>query len=695
MAKKPSSYSTGANKSDTKDDAKDDASGVPNPKEADFIATATDRFGDASEFESEQRDKAVSDYKFALLPGHQWDTHLTAKRRRRPCYEFNRTRQMIRRVTGEQLQNRPQIKVRPAEDGDKDTAEIYQGLIRNIEVTSHAKLAYDNGFTWACAGGVGAWEVSMEYGAGESDPFNKCLKIKPIDDPFSVAFDPAAKDFFRRDARYAFKTTMIPRATFKKLYPGKKIVDFEANQLTRTDQKWWYQNEVRIAKYYYKEPVKRVVYRLSDGTVVDAVEFDPIALEAAQPSEQFPEGLTIAETREIDSEVIKCCLISGAERLSEVTEWPGKYIPIVLNWGELLTVEGRQFYLSMTRFGRDAQMVHNFELSTLIEVVAKMPNSPLTATPKMIEGLQSYYERLGYDDPPVLLYNADPNAPGGRPQREQAATFPAAFANVSAIATEELKANMGVYDASLGNKSNETSGRAILARQQEGNVSNYVYIDNHMKALTYTGEMLVDLIPKVYDATRTLRILGEDGAEKFVRVNKQIMDFETGQPVTINDLSKGSYDVVVSTGKSFETQRMEVAETAQAMVGAPGPFGMLAQYLLIKNLDVPGMDEFAKACRKVLVSQGLLEPGDGDEPPKPQAPNPKEMADAMLKAAQAGKAKAETDQIIAETPGQVEKTRAETAQSVLKVAQALPTVPIGPSVYGPAPGAQQPSPIVQ
>jgi len=647
--------------------------------ERDFVRDALDRFEEADSYTQPMRDRAVNDFRFAMLPGHQWDTHLTAKRRRRPCYEFNRLRQMIRRVTGDQLQSRPQIKVRPAEDSDRDLADIYQGLIRNIEVSSQAKLAYDTGFTWACTAGRGAWEVKMEYETESG--FDKCLKIAAIDDPFSVVFDPAARDFFRRDARYAFHSRMIPRETFKRLYPDRAVVDFDAG---RTGQsRWWYQDTVRIAKYWFKETRKRVIYLLSDGSVVDAAEFDPIAPEAAR------NGLVIINTREIDQDIVKCCLISGRERLTEVIEWPGKHIPIVINWGEYFCVDGEEYYCGMTRYGRDAQMIHNFELSTLVEVVAKMPNSPLTATPKMIEGLQSYYERLGYDDPPVLPYNIDPANPNARPTREAPATFPAAFANVASLAIDELKAVTGIYDASLGNRSNETSGRAIIARKQEGDTSNYVFIDNHMKALTFTGELLVDLIPKVYDSTRTIRILGEDGAEKFVRINRRVIDDETGEEVVINDLSRGKYDVVVTAGKSFETQRMEVAEAAQAMAGTPGPFGLLAQYLLFKNLDVPGLDEFLAACRRILIAQGLLEPGDGDTPPPPPQPNPKDVADAALKAAQARKTEAETERIVAETPAAIEQTRAQTAESITRVVESLSGVPAVAPMPGVIPSTSQ------
>lgn len=620
-----------------------------------FMRECIDRAKDALEHESEQKEKAREDMRFAFVPGYQWDQHLKQKRRNRPCYEFNRIRQMIRRITGAQLKNKPQIKIRAVEDGDVETAEILNGLIRNIETTSHAEVAYDTAFHWAVGGGFGAFRICTDYEADDS--FDQCIKIKPIPDPFALAIDPAAKEFDRRDARYMFVFEEISHSEFKERFPKKELVSFDEPHLSQAERYWWTKDTVRIAEYWYKEREKAKIYQLNDGTIVDSEEFDPVADEAAA------NGLTIVREREIERDVVKMCLVSGKEKLSEVYDWPGKYIPIVVQWGDLVTIEGRQLFSGMTRFGKDAQKLHNFELSTLIEVLAKQPNSPLTATPAMIKGYEGLYSSLGYDDPPVLPFNPDPVAPGLRPERAQPAAFPSGFANAAAIVSEELKAALGIYDASLGARSNETSGRAILARQQEGDIVNFVYVDNQAKALKYAGEIMVDLIPKIYDADRSIRIIGNDGAEKYIRVNRPIVDIQTGKTHIINDLGRGRYDVTVTIGNNYETQRMEVMEAAQAMAQIPGPFGMLAQWLLFKNMDVPGMDEFLQAVRKVLVQQGLLEPGENDQPPQPQQPNPKDIADAEYTMARAAKTQAETEKIMATLPVEIERMGAQAASS--------------------------------
>lgn len=619
------------------------------PARDDWTKTMLERAQLAFAHDTEQRRKVVEDMKFGFIPGHQWDDHLTAKRKNRPCYESNRVRQLVRRITGQQLQNKPQIKVRPVEDGDVETAEVLNGLIKNIEVQSSADNAYDSAMLWATGGGYGILRVDAEYDG--PDTFNQSLRIVNEPDPMRWWCDPAATEFDRSDARYWFGDAFIPKAEYQKRWPDAAVVNFDG-PADRLERDWAREDEVRIAQYWYVEPKTKTIHLLSDGTVVDAEEFDPIADEVAaglpdpQTGQPTAEPLTITATREVEVPCVYSCMVSGAGKLEEPKKWGGSMIPIVPQWGDLVSIEGQQHFSGMIRFGRDMQTIHNFQLSTSVEVLAKAPNSPLMATAKQIAGLERYYERLGYDDPPVLLYNRDIAPDGGDappPMRQPMAQFPAAMVQMGQVVTEEMKAGLGVYDASIGARSNETSGRAILARKNEGETANYVYPDNQVKAIKRLGTILVDAIPHYYDTDRSIRILGEDLAEKFVRVNHVTVDQQTGQKVMVNDLSRGKYDVTVTVGKSFDTARLELAEAAQALSQSPGPIGMLGQFMLLKSLDVPGMDEFVKAARKVLVMQGLLEPGEGDPPPPPPQPNPKDVAGADKDKASADKLRAEAE----------------------------------------------------
>jgi hypothetical protein len=648
-----------------------------NVERDEFTKTMLSRAHDAFSFDTEQRRKCVEDMRFAFESGKQWDAHLQSKRRNKPNYEFNRMRQLIRRITGQQLKNKPNIKVRAVEDNDKDVADIYNGLIKNIEVQSSAENAYDTAFQWACGGGYGVLRVVSEYEPGDS--FDQRLVIKTVLDPMTCFCDPSAREFDRSDARYWFISELIPKEVFKKRWPDAKPIDFDMGQAADDyDREWFNEDEVRIADYWYSEPETKKIYMLTDGNVVNADEFDEIADAMANPP-PGPDGkplfqpVTIKKDgkgqpmiREVETNCVYSCPVYGGGKLEEPTRWGGTMIPIVPQWGDLVVIDGKQIFSGMTRFGRDSQMIHNFEMSTLVEVVAKLPNSPMKATQAMVKGLESYYERLGYDDPPVLLYNHDPAAPGASPTREPMPQMPTALANLAAIAGDELKATLGVYDASLGAQSNETSGRAIMARNNQADTANFVYIDNQVKALKRLGEILVDAIPAYYDADRTIRILGDDMAEAYVRVNHPVIG-EDGEVHVENDLTRGKFDVVCTVGKSYDTARMELADLGQTLAQTPGPIGAIGQFLLFKSLDVPGIDMYVQAVRQQLVNMRILPPGEGDQPPPPPAPDPVKLAQAQHHLGQAALAHSRAQDIQAKQPSEIQKNEADAAEKIAQI----------------------------
>ena len=188
-----------------------------------------------------------------------------------------------------------------------------------------------------------------------------------------------------------------------------------------------------------------------------------------------------------------------------------------------------------------------------------------------------------------------------------------------------------------------------MARQREGDVSSYDYIDNLSYAQRYSYEIINDILAKVYDTERQIRIMGADDSEKVVAVNQAVQDPMTGEWVAVNALDRGRFDIAVTVGPSFTTQRMEAAEALMQLSNDPSPLGMIAKYGFLMATDAPGMDDLKAAARKMMVQQGLLEPKEDEQPPPPPQPNPKDVADAKLRDAQAGKAQAETRQIDMET----------------------------------------------
>lgn len=658
------------------DDRDSPAYGLPEGKDEDeFLAEMRQRAQWAMDGDSDLRMLAVDDIEFCDIPGHQWDAFTKQERAGRPCYEFNKVRQSVRQVTGDQKQNRPSIKIRAVHDATQDDADIRMGIIRNIEAISNAEQAYDTAFEYAVKGGFGAWRINVAYAT--DDAFEQEILVEAIEDALSsVYFDPMARKIDRRDGRYAFVFDAPTRSEFRARYPKAKMVSFGAAGNGTNWNEWWGEETVRIAEYWYKQPGQNVIVLLSDGRTVDATQIEAITDELAQA------GVTEIRRRTVAVDEVYSCVCSGSEILEGPTKWAGKFIPIVPNWGDIIRINGRDYWSGMVRFARDPQKLYNYERSTLVEVIAKQPKQPIFAAAEAIEGYEADYADMGHSDKPVLLYNHLLDHPGGgQPRRAEPPYFPAALANAANLSSDDIKATLGIYDASLGARSNETSGRAINARKQQGDVANYVYIDNHAKAMRYTGEILDDLIGKVYDTERVIRILGPDGKDEMTKVNTAVQDQQTGQWVKVNDLSAGKFDIAVDIGPSYLTQRMETAEAMSQMSQVPGPFQPLAQYAYLKNLDVPDIEEVQKAAREMLVKQGILPPADGEQPPQPPPPNPKDVAGAQVEAAKANKYQAEAQRTQVETQGMIEHAtvRQAIAGTLMQQYHAMPGQTLFPS----------------
>lgn len=627
------------------------------------------RFQESADAVGNLYSRAQDDFRFAWVDGNQWDANLSILRGDRPKYEFNILRMTIKQVINDNRQNTPTIKVRAVEDGDVELAEIRQGLIRNIEQQSNADEAYDWGGMYAITSGFGCWRVATEY-AGD-DSFDQDIVIKRIENPFSVYFDPFAKEANKSDSRYAFVVTSMPKSVFREKYPDAEVSNFDGMMQSGSYYGGWYsKDDIRVAEYWQKHRSKKRIYLLSDGRVVDAEGFDEIAEIAANPPpESGMEPVTVESEREVEYDRITYEIVSGDATLEGPWDWAGKYIPIVPCWGDQVVVEGSDYWYGMVRMARDSQTLFNYSQSNLVEVIAKQPNAPWLYTPKMIQGLETQWAESAVNNAAGLAYNPDSDAPGGRPFREAPPNFPSAWFELSRINNENIKMVTGIYDASLGNKSNETSGRAILARQHEGDVATFDYSDNISRAIQYTGVIINDLIPHIYDAQREIRVLGEDQTQKYIQINKPIqspmmdpvtgmpqIDPMTGMPKTewtrLNDLSQGKYDVVVTTGLPYATMRMEIQAAMTELARAPGPAGMIGTYGMMKFMDVPGMEEFAEVMRKMLITQGVpFEPKEGEQ----AGPSPEEQ---------------QMQQAMQEMKSQIEKMGAQLQQSQAHLAQA-------------------------
>lgn len=591
------------------------------------------RYRLASDHYRTDYDQSRDDVKFVDVPGNQWDSKLKARRGDRPTYEFPKLSGHCRNVVNEMRQSRPQGKVRGAEESDRALAEIMNGIYRNIESVSNAEQAYDVAYDFAVKGGIGYWRICTDY--AHDDDFEQDIFIEPIRNPFAVKPDPAAIKLDKRDAGYYFVEELISLTEHERRFPDADLKDFDDDSGCAD---WRDSDQVRIAEYWEKVPQKRKLWALSDGRVVFA---DDLAKQAGMDENEARDflaatGIQIAKEREVDSHKVVMRLTNGHEWLGEAHEFPSKYIPIVPVWGNIQNIDGKDVFYGMVRPNKDQQRLHNVHRTAAIEAVAKSPKAPYIVKLGWIKGLERFWKNANAEDYPYLPVN---DSAEGIPQRAGQAEIPAALLQLAALDNEDIKAGTGQYDASLGARSNETSGRAIAQRKQQGANATFNYVDNLAYAIRYSTEILIDMIPRVYDTQRVVRVLGPDGAEEWKTLYQEVVSPQTGMPVVLNDIRKGKYDVTVTVGPAYATQRMEMAEMMTQLLGQIGPaFPPLAPIMahyVIKSLDGPGAEEFSDVVRQMLVKQGLLPPEDGDEPPAPPQPNPKDMADAEKAANQA------------------------------------------------------------
>lgn len=542
----------------------------------DVIKEARKRFEYAADAELDNRENALEDLRFCN--GEQWPEGIKKQRddEGRPCLTINRLPQFVKHVINSQRQNRPSIKVKPVDDkSDPGLARVYEGLIRNIEQQSLADAAYDTALEFGVKGGFGYFRVITEY--SNDDAFEQDIRIKRIANPFTVYLDPDHQEPDASDMGWCFVTELLDKDVFEARYPGADSSEFDSG--LGDDKTWFSEDKIRVAEYWRKVPTKKLIGLLEDGTVTDV---DKLPLEV-QP----------VKTREVTCYKIEWRLITGKEVL-ETREWAGKYIPIIPVFGDETNIEGRKIYSGLVRWAKDPQRMYNYWRTQATELVALAPKAPFLVTPEQVENFEDVWKTANTKTHAYLPYNHT-GAP--LPQRQPFANSPIGAVNEALAASDDIKATTGIYNPSLGMESNETSGRAIIARQRQGDNATFNYIDNLSRAIAHCGRILVDLIPKIYDTPRIVRLMNDD-SEEMVEINK-VVQTPLGE-TRINDLSVGKYDVVVSVGPAYATRRQEAAESMLQFIQSSPNAGPLIADLVAKNMDWPGAEEIAERLRKAL-----------------------------------------------------------------------------------------------
>lgn len=576
-------------------------------KNKNLLSTIQDRFASAQSYYGTEYRRGEEDVKF--LYGDQWSEEDRKARAGRPCLVENRLPAFKHQVLNSIKQANLSIKVSPVDDeSDPETAEILQGIVRNIEVISKADIAYDTGASGAIDFGYGYIRVIVDY--ADYDSFNEEIRIERVLNSQSVYLDPSHLSLDGSDAEFAFVFDVMGHDEFKEAYPDASPVSFDIKEENPfiTDEK------VVVAEYFYKHYEDKKLYQLADGSIVWG--------------DEFVEGMNAVNERTSRKCTVKWVKTNGQEILEE-TDWRGKYIPIILVAGEEAWVEGKRRLYSLIHQGKDPQRMLNYWNSAETELLALQPKAPYIGAVGTFESRQAQWQNANNGNPAYLEYDAvfvtDPasgqSVLAPPPQREQPPQGSASMMQRQVMAADAIKAALGMFDPSLGQHGNEISGTAIRQRQLQGDKANFHFIDNLGMAIRQVGKVIVDLIPQIYTEPQMMRIIGVDDSvdlvpvnQPFVKQGKKMMPYDAkkmrGQkPDGMFDLKTGKYDVIVEVGPNYATKRQELVDSILQLAQAKPEILNVAGDILVKNLDIPDTDELVQRIRSTMPPELL-----GDDP---------------------------------------------------------------------------------
>ncbi len=621
---------------------------------------------EAQDADQDNREAALEAQWFIEKQDGQWEPEWWDANSGKPRYTFDMTSPIVDQIAGEIEQADFDIKVRPAGgDSSKETAQILDGLIRNIENISNASAIYSHAGRNMVATGIDGWRVVQEYCDGMS--YDQDLMIKPIYN-FSerVWFDVGSQTRDRSDSKYCFVLQAIPSDEYKERFPKGSGQSVSSGR-TKTG---YYQKAATIVcgQIYYVKYEKTEIAMLSDGKIIELTDDTKAVLD-----ELADNGITVSQSRPRKKPVVYSRLFDGSGWLTDEQRTVFSYIPVIPTYGNFKVIEDKTVYRGVVQKLMDPQRVMNYSLSREIEEGALAPRAKYWMTPKQAAGHEEKLRTMNVNSDPVQFYNPDPTVAGGAPpQQSGGAQINPGLRTVSESMRQIMGQTAGMFAANMGDNPGLQSGVAIKSLQQKGDNGTIKYFKAMEIAISQTARVMVDAMPRVYDTTQQKRILNADGSFEMQTLNQTVIDGQTGKPVVINDLSKGKYDVTCSAGPSFQSRSQEAVQTILEMAAFDPSVIQSGADILFNNLDSPGMDLIAQRKRQQLLAAGVIPPTqmtDEEKAQIAQAQAQPKAKDPATQIAEAEALKAQAEASMAQTKARIAQTEAEEAAIKLQQAQ--------------------------
>lgn len=591
----------------------------------DIVREAQERFRRVQEWESATRARMLDDVRFAngdSVNNYQWPSDIAHNRitSDKPCLTMNRVRQYCLNILNDNRNNKPSVKINPVGGGASfKSAQIFESIIRHIEYDSNAQQAYDSASWWQIYAGLGWFRVLCEY-EGDST-FSQVIRIRRVSDALSVYMDPSIHEYDGSDAKWAFVFRDMERDEFEAEYPryADRVTSNTAPLMTDDGNGWMTNDTIRVCEYFRKVEDTDVLHHMPDGSTLK--EGDLPNADARKIVRQ-----SSVRRRDIPNHKVEWFLIAGSE-VVEKRDWPGKYIPLCRVVGEETVIDKQLDRKGHVRSLISSQQSYNYFSSAGIEFVALQSKTPYIAPISAIEGYESEWKNANTVSLSILPYNHmdDDGKEIPRPQREQAPVYADAYLKGMTIAQNEMAMVSGQFEASLGMQGNERSGKAINERQRAATTATYHYVDHLATAVRFCGKVLLDLIPRVYDVPRLIKILDVDGTQGTVALDPTHPQAHTelpampGEPESIDpqhiasifNPQIGEYSVQADVGPAYQTRRLESFQALSDIMAQNESLAPMVMDLWAQSSDFPLADVLAERFRRMLPPQAA---GDHPDP---------------------------------------------------------------------------------
>lgn len=606
---------------------------------------------DAQDADHDNRIRAREAHHFIDKRDGQWEPSIISNMSNRPRYTFDMTGPVVDQIAGEMEQADFDIRIRPGGgDATKDLALTYDGMIRNIENISGAVDIFNAAGRSMVTGGLDGWRIMQDW--ADEDSFQQDLFIRPISNFVDrVWFDTGSELQDRSDSMWCFVLQAMSKNDYNEKFPegsGQSVSD------DRTSEVYSHKpDQVVVGEFLYRKPITKELALMSNGAVYE-VDDDYKKVK----DELAAQGITEEKVRKKKTHMVVTRLFDGADWLTGEQETVFTLIPVIPTYANFKITENKVIYRGAVEKLIDPQRVFNYAKSRQIEEGALAPREKYWGTREQFQGHERTLQTLNTNADPLQTYTHVEGQPA--PFKQGGASINPGLQATADDAARSLNVAAGLFSANMGDNAGMQSGVAIELQQNKGDNGTIKYFKSQEVAIRHTARILVKAIPKVYDTKRQVRILNEDGSFEMVTLNDQVFDTDSLSMVTINDLSKGIYDVVCDVGQAFKNRQQETVKAITEIAAIDPTIIAQGADILLNNIASPGIDKLAERKRALMITQGLI-PKEQLTDEEKQAQQEQLLIQKQLAANQPPSYEQQLGQ------AEVEKANAQTADTLSKI----------------------------